>query len=163
MDARTIQTLYEYNRWANARILAAVEKLNAEQLSRDLHSSHHSVRETLVHLLSAEWIWLMRWLGTSPNKMLDPQEFTTLAALRARWGEVEREQAEFLSRLTDESLRQEIRYVNTRGESYTYLLWQMMQHVANHSTFHRGQVVAMLRQLGAVPTETDFLVFYDAK
>jgi len=163
MDASTIKTLYEYNRWANARILAAVEKLTAEQLSRDLHSSHHSVRETLVHLLSAEWIWLMRWLGTSPKKMLVPAEFTTLAALRARWDAVEREQADFVSRVTDESLRQEIRYVNTRGETYTYLLWQMMQHVANHSTFHRGQVVAMLRQLGAVPSETDFLVFYDAK
>lgn len=159
MDATTIQALYEYDRWANARILDAAEKLTAEQFSRDLHSSHGSVRETLVHILSAEWIWLMRWLGQSPKAMLDPAELSTMAALRARWTMVEIELAEFVSRLTEESLRQEIRYQDTRGVTYTYLLWKMMQHVTHHSTFHRGQVVAMLRQLGAVPPATDFLDF----
>ena len=105
----------------------------------------------------------MRWQGTSPKAMLSPAEFPTLAALSARWGAIEGEQAEFVSTVTDELLGKEIRYTNTRGESYAYLLWQMMQHIPNHSTYHRGQVVTMLRQLGAEPPATDSLVFYDVK
>jgi uncharacterized damage-inducible protein DinB len=163
MDAKTIQPLFAYNRWANARILDAAAKLTEEQFTRDLHSSHGSVRGTLVHMISGDWIWLTRWQGSSPKAMLDPAEFPTFAALRARWTAIEREQAEFVAKVTDESLRQEIRYVNLRGEPHAYLLWQMMQHIANHSTFHRGQVVTILRQLGAVPPSTDFLVFYDMK
>jgi uncharacterized damage-inducible protein DinB len=163
MDAKTIKPLFEYNRWANARILDAAVKLSDEQYTRDLRSSHGSVRGTLVHIIGGDWIWLMRWQGTSPKAMLDPAEFPTVAALRVRWTEIEREQAAFVSNVTDESLRQEIHYTNLRGESYAYPLWQMMQHIANHSTFHRGQVVTLLRQLGAVPPATDLLVFHDVK
>ena len=163
MNTATIETLFAYNRWANARVLDAAAKLTPEQFTRDLRSSHHSVRDTLVHIISGEWIWLMWWQGKSPKEMFDPAEFPAMAALRARWAQVEREQAEFVGEATDESLRQEIRYTNLRGESYAYPLWQMMHHIANHSTFHRGQVVTMLRQLGAVPPATDSLVFFDMK
>lgn len=158
-----MQTLYEYNRWANARILDAAAKLTAEQFARDLRSSHRSIKDTLVHLMSGEWIWLMWWQGKSPKAMLAPAEFPTQDALRARWAAIEREQAEFVGNVTDESLHQEIRFVDTQGGSYSYLLWLMMQHVVNHSTYHRGQVVTMLRQLGGEPPDTDFLMFYDMK
>ena len=77
MDARTMQTLYEYNRWANARILDAVAKLTPEQFARDLRSSHGSIKNTLVHLMSGEWIWLMWWQGRSPRAMLESAEFPT--------------------------------------------------------------------------------------
>ncbi len=163
MNANTMRQLYEFNRWANGRVLEAVSALSAEDFGRDLRSSHRSVKETLVHILSGEWIWLMRWQGVSPKAMWAPAEFATLAALRSRWTEFEREQTQFVSSVTDESLRQEIGYENTRGQRFTYPLWQMMQHIVNHSTYHRGQVVTMLRQLGAVPPATDFLVFYDVK
>lgn len=158
-----IRALYEYNRWANGRILDAAAKLNHEDFTRDLRSSHRSVRETLLHMMLGEWIWLMRWKGVSPKAMLKPADFPTLDLIRARWVELEREQAEFVANVTDESLQQVIRYVNTRGESFAYPLWQMMQHIVNHSTYHRGQVVTMLRQLGKEPPATDFLVFYDMK
>ena len=161
MDVKTIQTLFEFNRWANTRILAATARLTGEQFTRDLRSSYPSVRDTLVHIMSAEWSWLARWQGTSPKAMLNPAEFPELTALRARWTAIEREQGEFVARVTDESLGQEIRYTNLRGQAYAYLLGHMMQHVANHSTYHRGQVVTMLRQLGAEAPATDLLVFYD--
>jgi uncharacterized damage-inducible protein DinB len=163
MNKNDIQQLYEFNRWANARILDAVSKLTPEQFTTDLSSSFRSVRDTLVHLLSAEWIWLRRWQGTSPAAMLSPSDFPDLAALRAKWAEVEREQAEFIEHLTEESLAATLAYTNTKGERWEYPLGQLMQHVVNHGSYHRGQITAFLRQLGAEAVATDFLVFIDVK
>jgi len=162
MDVERIRALSEFNRWANAAVLDAVSALRPEEWTRDLKNSFPSVRDTLVHILWAEWIWLRRWKGVSPKLMFDPAEFPTVSVLRKKWGDVEREQAELVAGLSEESLGTVIEYVNTRGESFRYPLWQMLQHVVNHSTYHRGQITMMLRQLGATPVATDFLVFYDA-
>ncbi|MHB8652242.1 MAG: DinB family protein [Terriglobia bacterium] len=163
MDLKSIQVLYDYNKWANARVLDAVSKLNSEQFTRDLENSFRSVRETLVHTLSAEWIWLERWKGISPKSMLGAAELTDLEAIRTRWDKVESERAEFIRSLTPERLQAAISYVNTRGQAFAYPLWQMMVHVVNHSTYHRGQITTLIRQVGGKPVATDLLVFYDAK
>ena len=161
MNAQDVRLLYEYNRWANARVLDAAAALTPGQFTKDLASSHRSLRDTLAHILAAEWVWLMRWKGTSPKALLDPAGFPDQGALRARWAEFEREQSDFLDTLNEESLAAVVAYVNTRGEEWRYPLWQMLQHVVNHSTYHRGQAVTLLRQLGAEPAPTDFLVFFD--
>lgn len=161
MNKHDIEYLYEYNRWANAKVLDAVSKLTPEQFARDLQSSHRSVRDTLAHILAAEWIWLERWNGVSPNALLDPADFPTVESVRKRLSEVENGCAEFIDGLTDESLGEAITYTNTKGEQWTYPLGQMLQHVVNHSTYHRGQVATMLRQLGAEVNPVDLLVFMD--
>ncbi len=161
MDAKPMQAVYDYNRWANARTLAASSKLTVDELTRDLGSSYRSVRDTIAHILSAEWIWLMRWNGSSPKALLSPADFPSVAALRTRWAEVEVGQRKFLDEVTDDSLARPLAYVNTKGQRWQYPLWQVLLHVINHSTYHRGQVTTMLRQLGAEPVATDFLVFYD--
>ncbi|MEE9289168.1 MAG: DinB family protein [Bacteroidota bacterium] len=158
-----IRALYEYNRWANGRVLDAASTLNPRDFTKNLGSSYGSVRDTLVHVLSAEWIWLKRWKGISPEAMLVPSDFPTTSSLRTRWADVEREQVEFVSELTQEATEMVVAYVNTEGESWNYPLWQLLQHVVNHSTYHRGQITTMLRQLGAHPVATDFLVFQDVK
>jgi uncharacterized damage-inducible protein DinB len=163
MDARYLQSLFDYNRWANSRVLAASAKLSPEDFVRDLRSSHPSVRDTLVHVMGAEWLWLQRWKGTSPKSLPSAAGFPTLASLKERWAEVEDEQAEFVSGVTEKSLETKIAYVNLQGEPFAYLLWQMMQHAVNHSTYHRGQVATMLRQLGAEPQATDMLIMIDIK
>ena len=161
MNKQDVGFLNEYNRWANARMLDAASKLTSEQFTRDLKSSHRSVRDTLAHVLAAEWIWLERWNGTSPVALLNPDEFPTVDSLRTRWTETERDYESFISGLQDESLERVIAYTNTRGEEWKYPLGQMIQHVMNHSSYHRGQVTAMLRQLGAEVTPVDLLVFMD--
>jgi len=158
-----IQYLFEYNNWANGKTLDAVSQLTPEQFLKDLHSSHRSVRDTLSHILAAEWIWLERWKGTSPKALLDPAEFPTAESVRRKLSQVETERAEFINGLTDESLAQPITYTNTKGEQWTYQLGHMLQHVANHSSYHRGQVTTMLRQLGFEPAPVDLLVFMDVK
>jgi uncharacterized damage-inducible protein DinB len=163
MNKNDIEFLYEYNRWANARILDAASKLTPEKFTVDLHSSHASVRDTLAHVLAAEWIWLERWNGTSPKALLDSSEFPTIGALRTRWAEVEGAQGSFIEGLTDASLDSPVSYTNTRGEQWTYPLGQMMQHVVNHSSYHRGQVTTMLRQIGAEVSTVDLLIFLDVK
>ncbi|MGH7493517.1 MAG: DinB family protein [bacterium] len=155
--------LYEYNHWANAQTLTAVSPLNPGQFAQNLSSSFPSVRDTLVHILGAEWIWLERWRGVSPPALLNAQDFPTLEIIKARWSEVERERNDFINQLTDESLSRRIAYLNTKGQRWEYALGQMLQHVVNHSTYHRGQITTMLRQLGQKPASTDFLLHLDEK
>ena len=161
MNKRDVEYLHDYNRWANSRILDAVSKLTPEQFARDLQSSHRSVRDTLAHILAAEWIWLERWKGVSPNALFIPTDFPTVESLGTRWAKVEGDYAEFIKGITDESLATVIAYTNTKGEGWAYPLGRMMQHVMNHSSYHRGQVATMLRQLGAEVNPVDLLVFMD--
>ena len=163
MNKSDIQYLFEYNNWANGKILDAVSQLSPEQFLKDLHSSHRSVRDTLSHILAAEWIWLERWKGVSPNALLSPGDFPTVESLETRWAVVEGDYAEFIKGVTDGSLATVIAYTNTRGEEYAYPLEHMLQHVMNHSSYHRGQLTTMLRQLGAQVTPVDLLVFMDVK
>ncbi|MCI0406229.1 MAG: DinB family protein [candidate division Zixibacteria bacterium] len=161
MDLERIRALYDFNRWANHRVLEVMEKLSSEEFTKDLKNSFPSVRDTLVHIMAAEWIWLERWRGTSPKALLDASEFPTVPAIRTRWVKVERQQRDFISGITEESLKRVVAYINLRGEPYKYPLWQMLQHLVNHSSYHRGQITTMLRQLGAQPVASDFLVYYD--
>jgi uncharacterized damage-inducible protein DinB len=161
-----IQLLYEYDRWANNRVLQAVSTLSSEEFTRDLGGSFRSIRDTLVHILSGEWGWLTYWNEPSPssafltdlwtrdNDLFDPRAFPDLAAVQLKWVEVEREQVEFVNRVTNESLRRMLPVRETQLS-----LAHLMQHLANHSNYHRGQIALMMRQLAATPLATDFAMF----
>ena len=161
MDRNDLRELYDYNRWANQRTLSAAGKLDGEKFLRAMGSSFSSVRDTLAHILSGEWIWLERWLGRSPTALLNAGDFPTVESLRVRWQKLEEDYGRFLQSLTPERLRDRLAYINRAGQGYAYPLWQQMVHVVNHSTYHRGQITTMLRQLGAEPEVTDFLAYYD--
>jgi uncharacterized damage-inducible protein DinB len=161
MNAAEAQLLQAYNRWANGRLLDAAVDLGPEQLERDLSTSHGSVWGTLVHIVWAEWLWLGRWQRTRPAPETDPKLCRDLPTLRSRWEAMEQAQRSFVEQLTDPALAERISYQNRRGETWVYPLGDMLRHVVNHSTYHRGQVMTLLRQLGATPRATDFLVFLD--
>jgi uncharacterized damage-inducible protein DinB len=161
VNTKDIATLYNYNRWANRRTLGSVRPLDHDEFTRNLGTSHGSVRGTLVHTMWAEWIWLQRWHGESPKRVFDEGEFANLAAVAAYWQGLEDERKGFIAGLTDEHFEQSITYENIKSERCTYTLGHMLQHVVNHSTYHRGQIVTLLRQLGHLPAKTDFLEFFD--
>jgi uncharacterized damage-inducible protein DinB len=161
MTKNDVHLLLEYNRWANQQTLNAVANLTAQQFIADLGSSFGSVRDTLVHTIWAEWLWLMRWQGKSPREMFDPQAYPDLASIRERWSVITGDQASFVSALTDASLGKTLSYTNMKAEVWSYPLWQMIYHAINHSTYHRGQIVTMLRQLESDVATTDFLVYID--
>ena len=161
MNADDIQNLYAYNRWANHRITSACRALDADALTRNLGNSFGSIRDTLVHTSWAEWIWLERWQGRSPKQPAAFNEYRDIDAIEKRWAEIESGQQAFIATVTDSALAKRIAYENLSNQRWEYSLGQMMQHVANHSTYHRGQVVTMLRQLGAKAVSTDLLLYVD--
>ena len=160
MNRQDIVTLYDYNAWANARILRAVEPLTPETFMRDLKNSFPSVRDTLAHILGAEWIWLRRWHGESPSQILPAADFPSLASLKDRYAAVEKERRVFLDDLSEVRLSQPLHYNDMAGKAHVLLLVHSLQHVVNHGTYHRGQITTMLRQLGATPVSTDMARFY---
>src|SRR4030095_11011544 len=113
MNKKDIEYLYRYNRWANSRVMDDAAKLTPEQFVRDLQTSHRSVRDTLAHILAAEWIWLERWKGISPKALLDPADFPTVESVRTRLSDVETECAGYIQGLTDQSLDEPLTYTNT--------------------------------------------------
>jgi uncharacterized damage-inducible protein DinB len=161
MRAADLREWFEYNRWANGRVLDTASHLSPDQFTRDLGSSYPSVRDTLVHMLWAEWIWLERCSGVSPMTVFEPALFPDVEAVRARWRPVERGQGELLTALIDTAIRRTVAYTNRRAEHWEYLLGDVLYHVVNHASYHRGQLTTMFRQVGETPVGTDFLCFRD--
>ncbi|HWP84279.1 MAG TPA: DinB family protein [Terriglobia bacterium] len=160
MNTAYIHTLYAYDRWANARVLEAAAKLAPGEFTKNLGSSFASVRDTLVHILSGERVWLARWKGAAPAGMLEAERFPSVDMLRVAWAELEAELAVFLAALDDQRLQAVVPYRTLAGAPQAQPLWQQMAHLANHSTYHRGQVATLLRQLGAQPIGTDLIAFF---
>ena len=160
MNAEDIRRLYDYNSWANRRTLEACAPLGEEQFTRDLHSSFRSVRDTLAHIFLVEWLWLERWQGRSPDAFPPANDFPNLDSVRRRWAEIERNLLDYVASLGQADLDRVISHKTTAGLAQAAPLWQMLQHLVNHGTYHRGQVATMLRQLDAKPVSTDLILFH---
>lgn len=159
MSPDEMQQLYNFNAWANRRILSASEKLTTEEFTRPMGSSFPSVRDTLAHIYGAEWVWLERFHRRSPSSLPDIKQFQDLESLRQRWLEHEPRLLAFVQQLTQADLDREMEYKTLKFGIYRNPLWQSMLHVVNHGTYHRGQVTTLLRQLGAQPILMDLMHF----
>ena len=161
MNSEDLQTMLDYHYWARDRLLDAVAALTPEQYTRDLGSSFKSVRETVTHIYAAEWAWYERWQGRSPTALLPPDLFPDLAALRRTWGELEVKMREFVAGLGEQGPSRIIAYTLLSGHAGASPISQMLQHVVNHASYHRGQVTTMLRQMGAAPAKPmDMIAYY---
>lgn len=163
MKPEELVSLTEFNVWANHRVLDAVEALTPEQFTRELGSSYSSVRDTLAHILGVEWVWLERLQRRSPLTIPPAKDFTGFALLKTKWAEVERNFHEYMEELTKAELDEEVEYQTLSFGPGKSTRWQMIQHVVNHGTYHRGQVITMLRQLGAKGVGTDLITYYREK
>ena len=160
MSPEEMRVLYDFNAWANRRSLTAAAALTPEQFTKPMGSSFPSVRDTLAHIFGAEWIWLERFQGRSPAGLPDTAQYPDATTLSERWGEFEPRLVTFVRSLTQADLDRTLEYKTLKFGVYSNPLWQSMQHVVNHGTYHRGQVITMLRQLGAQPILTDLMHFY---
>jgi uncharacterized damage-inducible protein DinB len=160
MTPDEMRLLFDYNAWANHRGLDAASALTPEQFTKPMGSSFSSVRDTLAHICGAEWIWLERFQGRSPSSLPDTTQFKDVASLRAHWDELEGRLLQFVRGLTQTDLDRVLEYKTLRFGVYKNPLWQSMQHLVNHGTYHRGQITTMLRQHGAQPILTDLMHFY---
>jgi len=159
-----LRLLVDYNYWARDRILDAVSALTPEQFTQPLGNSFSSIRDTIAHICDAESIWIRRWNGEQPLGFQNPERTPDSAAAREEWAGLERQIREVLERLGPEGVERTIKYKDMRGAPRSDVFWQMVQHVVNHGSYHRGQVTTMLRQLGATPPKyMDLIVFYREK
>lgn len=168
MNVNDIRQLFAYTEWANALVLDAAQMLTPAQLLNDVQISHGSILGTLLHMAGAEWVWLERWhrrshTGPEAWARWTVAQCPDVAALRAQWQPVAEERRAYLAELRDEDLAQVITFKRIDGTENSLPLGQQLQHVINHATLHRGQVVGLIRQLGIVPPATDLLFYYRAQ
>jgi uncharacterized damage-inducible protein DinB len=159
MNLRDIKQLVAFNQWANQSFFDALKQLPAEQYGRDMRSSHGGIHGTLAHLVGAEKGWLSRWRQQPGVAATGSRQITSLADLRAYWEGVCAEMAQFLDTLDDEKLQGTLTTQSMSG-LVTVTYWQMIQHVVDHSSYHRGQIVTMLRQLGVTPPSAGMMRFH---
>jgi uncharacterized damage-inducible protein DinB len=160
MTVKLMKDLFAYDEWATNRTLDSLSMLTEEQFKRDLKSSHGGIQGTMVHIFGADWIWLERWKGNSPVGLPTIEQVPTLESLKEHWKSYRQEIGKFLAATDENRLQQPIAYKDTRGNQYTQPLFEQMLHKINHASYHRGQIVTMIRQLGAQPQNTDLIGYY---
>jgi uncharacterized damage-inducible protein DinB len=161
MHANDIRALLDYTFWARDRLLDAASALTPEQYAQPMGNSFSSVRDTIVHLYGADWIWIARLEGLeSPGAFPKPESFPDLASVHTAWSEVERRYRAFGDALTDATVNRVIAFKTLSFGDATGQIGQVIQHVVNHGTYHRGQVTTMIRQLGAPAPKAMDLIFY---
>ena len=161
MTRTELQHLVGYHYWARDRMLAALDALPPETYVRPFGNSFASIRDTAVHIYSAEWIWLERWHGTSPSAALRFEDFPDVAALRAAWTAVEVKMRDYVAGLDGDRVNERVAYRNLAGVAAESSRWTMLQHVVNHASYHRGQVTTLIRQVGeTAPAPQDLIAYY---
>ena len=157
-----MQELFAYNAWANRTLFDALALLPAEAYLRDLKSSHGGIHGTLCHIVWAEQLWLNRWLERPHPAVAQGRDLPSLAAAQARWEEVERDRSTWLGRFAAPRLDESLSIKPTTGGEYRHSFREMFRHVIDHSSYHRGQIITLLRQLGVKPPSTGMIVFFRA-
>jgi uncharacterized damage-inducible protein DinB len=161
MTVKDLETMFDYSYWANSKLFEVISQLTPEQFTQNVAGSYGSVRNTMVHMLSAEWGWLDRCGGAKRGPALNAADFPTLTSVRDKWQQVEAYLREFLRSLRDEDLGRIVEFALGNGPKQSLPLGALMQHAAVHGVHHRGQVALLLRMLGKVPGNVDMLIYYE--
>ncbi|MBC7877461.1 MAG: DinB family protein [Anaerolineales bacterium] len=164
MNIQDIKFIYEYNYWANGKILEAASKVTQEQFLSSAEfpfgsSRGGSLLGTILHIVDAEYGWRGFFEDKKFNEDLNPDDFLTLELLEKKFQEEEKSMRGCLNSLTDEDLNSHITYTNDEGILRDRILWHCMLHVVNHGTQHRSEAAALLTRYNASPGDLDFTLF----
>jgi uncharacterized damage-inducible protein DinB len=151
-----------YSAWASQRLVHAASELSEAELLRDFQTSDRSVLGTLVHTFAADRLWLAR-LQRAPRQQYSSEADYRLAVLQNEWPEVYRQWDELLKGFSDDEAWADLTYQDMRGNTWTQPIWQLVMHVVNHATHHRGQASGFLRTMGRVPPVLDLVAFYRSR
>lgn len=151
-----------YTAWATARLLNAVSQLGEEELTRDFGTADRSVVGTLAHVFGSDRLWLARLKG-EPNPALVTDEDLHLRVLERAWPALHVKWTEWVDGLEDGAPEAQISYTDLKGRAWTQPLWQLLLHVVNHDTHHRGQVAGFLRSLGHTPPPLDLVAYHRSR
>ena len=156
-----LQTMLDYHYWARDIILDAVTTVPREKFTQRVDSSFTSLRDTVAHIYAADWVWFTRWNGTSPTTLIDYSQFPDATSIRTAWKDLETSTRQFVTNLGEAGINKPFEYNLLSGAPDTAPFWEMLVHVVNHGSYHRGQVTTLMRQLGANPPKpTDMIAFF---
>jgi uncharacterized damage-inducible protein DinB len=161
MTLQYFKELAAYNLWANAKVCGWLAQISDEQWHQEIVSSFNSIQETVLHVISAENIWLQRFKKETPTIWLQ-QEFTGTKEDHIRlWKKTSADMKTFIDTFNETDLNTNLDFKRINGNAYSMPFYQLMAHVVNHATYHRGQLVTMLRQTGFTNVDsTDLTEFY---
>ena len=160
MAVALIRELYEYHRWANRRLFDVAAALG-DAATRDMGPqwSAPTLKGMFAHIYGADEVWLRRWKGTSPDRLLADADFVAMADLRARWDVFEGEQRAFVDALSEADLTRPVEYRNTAGQPFRVALAPLLQHVVNHATHHRSEAATMITLISGSPPDSGLALY----
>ena len=159
ISADILRTHLAYTAWASQRLVNAAAKLSPAELTHDFKTADRSVLGTLVHIFGADRIWLARVSG-DPKQPWISEADRSLSVLENDWPALYERWQKWALPLTDEGAQVPLAYKDMKGNSYSQPLWQLILHVVNHGSHHRGQVSGFLRTLGHTPPPLDLTAYY---
>ncbi len=159
ISADVIRSHIDYSAWASRRLVEAVSRLSPEELNRDFHTADRTVLGTLVHTFAADRLWLYRLAGgQNPGFISDSDH--SLEVLQNDWPALHDRWRAWARNLTDDQVAAKLAYRDMSGNPWEQPVWQLVLHVVNHATHHRGQVTGFLRSLGHAPPQLDLVLYY---
>ncbi len=159
VSADALRQHLDYTAWASGLLLDAARQLSPEELNRDFQTADKSVLGTLVHVFAADRVWLRRVHGDAPRAFIEPED-RDFPRLQNAWPEIHRGWKEWAAGLSDAQAMAHISYRDMAGNPYQQPAWQIVLHVVNHGTHHRGAVSGFLRAMGHTPPKLDLIFYY---
>jgi uncharacterized damage-inducible protein DinB len=156
MNADAFRHFYDYHFSENRKIWDYISRLSDKQFTQEVSYSFGSVKNQVVHMISADDTWFSALRGMDVPEPLDPDFFTGRDLIRAYWDGLEQNMRAYLAGLRDDMLFEK---PFSEGEDKNLILWQVLLHVANHGTDHRAQILRVLSDLG-VKTQSQDYIFY---
>lgn len=161
MNLAYLQTLLDYHYWARDIVLDAVTDIPREKFTQPVDSSFKSLRDTVAHIYAADFVWFQRWVGRAPQGLIAYDRFPDPTSIRTAWKDLETETRQFVTNLGEDGINKRFDYNLLSGAADTAPFWEMLVHVVNHASYHRGQVTTLMRQLGVHPPKpTDMIAFF---
>jgi uncharacterized damage-inducible protein DinB len=163
MTVKDLEQAYDYSCWANRKLFEVISRLSADDFTRPMAGSYGSVRNTLVHISSAEAGWLDRCGGPKRGPRYHADDFPTFESVLRKWTMVEAQWRAFLSTLKDDDLARVVTFSLDPSGEQALPLGQLVQQTTTHGVHHRGQVALLLRLLDRVPGNFDILLYFAEK
>lgn len=163
INVKTLRELFDYSYWANRKLFDVLASVTPEEFTQTVGGSYGSIRNTLVHIVSAEAGWMERCGGPKRGPRLSPADFPTLSSVIRTWNKVEVNMRRVLSDLSDADLERKVEFSFDPSRQYSMSVGEMLHHAALHGVHHRGQVALLLRVLGYAPGNVDILNYYADK